>query len=43
MQKVSVSYLEAQLYNYLLNFFELYYQNGDFGYNNCASQAFKLP
>ena len=42
-QKVSVSYLEAQLYNYLLNFFELYYQNGDFGYNNRASQAFKVP
>lgn len=30
-QQHSDSHLEAQLYNYLLNFFELYYQNGDFG------------
>lgn len=42
-QKVSLSHLEAQLYNYLLNFFELYYQNGDFGYNSRASNAFKVP
>jgi len=42
-QRVSVSHLEAQLYNYLLNFFELYYQNGDFGYNSRASHAFKVP
>jgi adenine-specific DNA-methyltransferase len=42
-QKVSLSHIEAQLYNYLLNFFELYYQNGDFGYNSRASNAFKVP
>jgi adenine-specific DNA-methyltransferase len=42
-QRLSESFLEAQLYNYLLNFFELYYQNGDFGYNSRASQAFKVP
>ena len=42
-QRISVSHLEAQLYNYLLNFFELYYQNGDFGYNSRASSAFKVP
>jgi adenine-specific DNA-methyltransferase len=42
-QRVSLGHLEAQLYNYLLNFFELYYQNGDFGYNSRASNAFKVP
>lgn len=42
-QRYSVGHLEAQLYNYLLNFFELYYQNGDFGYNTRASSAFKVP
>ncbi|MFZ4537290.1 site-specific DNA-methyltransferase [Propionivibrio sp.] len=42
-QRLSISHLEAQLYNYLLNFFELYYQNGDFGYNSRASSAFKVP
>jgi len=30
-------------HNYLLNFFELYYQNGDFGYNSRAANAFKVP
>jgi adenine-specific DNA-methyltransferase len=42
-QQHSASHLEAQLYNYLLNFFELYYQNGDFGYNSRATSAFKVP
>ena len=42
-QKLSSSHLEARLYNHLLNFFELYYQNGDFGYNSRASQAFRVP
>ncbi len=42
-QRHSTSHLEAQLYNYLLNFFELYYQNGDFGYNSRAASAFKVP
>lgn len=42
-QQYSDSHLEAQLYNYLLNFFELYYQNGDFGYNSRAANAFKVP
>lgn len=42
-QQHSAGHLEAQLYNYLLNFFELYYQNGDFGYNSRASSAFKVP
>lgn len=35
--------LEAKVYNHLLNFFELYYQNGDFGYNTRAATAFKVP
>lgn len=42
-QRHSTSHLEVQLYNYLLNFFELYYQNGDFGYNSRASAAFRVP
>ena len=42
-QAYSTSHLEAQLYNYLLNYFELYYQNGDFGYNSRATSAFKVP
>lgn len=42
-QSVSSTHLEAQLYNYLLNFFDLYYQNGDFGYNSRSSAAFQVP
>lgn len=42
-QSVSSTHLEAQLYNYLLNFFDLYYQNGDFGYNSRSSAAFRVP
>ena len=40
---LSLSDLESRVYNHLLNFFELYYNNGDFGYNSRASQAFKVP
>lgn len=40
---LSSEHLESKVYNYLLNFFELYYQNGDFGYNTRASSAFKVP
>lgn len=42
-QSVSSTHLEAQLYNYLLNFFDLHYQNGDFGYNSRSSAAFRVP
>ncbi|TWJ19465.1 site-specific DNA-methyltransferase [Geobacter argillaceus] len=42
-QKVNPANIEERLYNYLLNFFELYYQNGDFGYNSRAANAFKVP
>ena len=41
--KVSPEQLEVRVYNHLLNFFELYYQNGDFGYNSRAASAFKVP
>ena len=42
-RQLSAADLEARVYNYLLNFFELYYQNGDFGYNTRAASAFKVP
>lgn len=42
-QKSNTATIEERLYNYLLNFFELYYQNGDFGYNSRAANAFKVP
>ncbi len=42
-QKIPSVNIEERLYNYLLNFFELYYQNGDFGYNSRAANAFKVP
>lgn len=42
-EELSLSDLEARVYNHLLNFFELYYQNGDFGYNTRAAKAFKVP
>ncbi|MEQ6886480.1 site-specific DNA-methyltransferase [Salicola sp. Rm-C-2C1-2] len=35
--------LAVKVYNHLLNFFELYYQNGDFGYNTRATTAFQVP
>ncbi|MFP4398282.1 MAG: hypothetical protein ACLFPY_09385, partial [Desulfonatronovibrio sp.] len=41
--KMTQADLESRVYNHLLNFFELYYNNGDFGYNTRASQAFKVP
>lgn len=40
---LSADDLEVRVYNHLLNFFELYYQNGDFGYNTRAASAFKVP
>lgn len=33
---------EDQIYNYILNFFELYYNNGDFGYNDRSLAQFKV-
>lgn len=41
--QTSTEQLEVRVYNHLLNFFELYYQNGDFGYNTRAASAFKVP
>lgn len=42
-RQLSAEQLETRVYNHLLNFFELYYQNGDFGYNTRATSAFKVP
>lgn len=42
-RQLSAEQLEVKVYNQLLNFFELYYQNGDFGYNTRAASAFKVP
>ncbi len=42
-RQLSAADLEVRVYNHLLNFFELYYQNGDFGYNTRAASAFKVP
>lgn len=42
-RQLSAEQLETRVYNHLLNFFELYYQNGDFGYNTRAANAFKVP
>lgn len=42
-RQFSAADLEVRVYNHLLNFFELYYQNGDFGYNTRAASAFKVP
>lgn len=42
-RQLSTEQLEVKVYNHLLNFFELYYQNGDFGYNTRAASAFKVP
>ncbi|KEZ75720.1 site-specific DNA-methyltransferase [Salinisphaera hydrothermalis] len=39
----STEHLESRIYNHLLNFFDLYYANGDFGYNTRAASAFKVP
>ncbi len=41
-RRLSTAELEVRVYNHLLNFFELYFQNGDFGYNNRAASAFKV-
>ncbi len=34
--------LIEDVYNYIINFFELYYSNGDFGYNARSSSPFKV-
>jgi len=35
--------IQAQLYNYLYNFFSLYYEGGDFGYTKRAYATFLIP
>ncbi|MFT4244687.1 MAG: DNA methyltransferase [Candidatus Woesearchaeota archaeon] len=37
-----VENLENEIYNYILNFFELYYSNGDFGYNSRSQAPYKV-
>lgn len=34
--------LENKIYNYILNFFELYYSEGDFGYNTRSLNSYKV-
>ena len=34
--------LENKIYNYILNFFELYYNEGDFGYNTRSLNSYKV-
>ncbi|MBS8121878.1 site-specific DNA-methyltransferase [Candidatus Vampirococcus lugosii] len=34
--------LENKIYNYILNFFELYYSDGDFGYNTRSLNTYKI-
>ena len=34
--------MENKIYNYILNFFELYYNEGDFGYNTRSLNSYKV-
>lgn len=35
--------IEDKIYNHILGFFEMYYSNGDFGYNNRSRSLYKVP
>ena len=35
--------LKDKIYNHILGFFEMYYSNGDFGYNNRSRSLYKVP
>jgi adenine-specific DNA-methyltransferase len=35
--------IKDQIYNHILGFFEMYYSNGDFGYNNRSRNLYKIP
>ena len=35
--------LKDKIYNHILGFFEMYYSNGDFGYNNRSRNLYKVP
>jgi len=35
--------IKDKIYNYILGYFEMYYSNGDFGYNNRSRNLYKVP
>jgi len=35
--------IKDKIYNHILGYFEMYYSNGDFGYNNRSRNLFKVP
>jgi adenine-specific DNA-methyltransferase len=35
--------IKDKIYNHILGFFEMYYSNGDFGYNNRSRSLYKVP
>jgi adenine-specific DNA-methyltransferase len=35
--------IKDKIYNHILGYFEMYYSNGDFGYNNRSSNIYKVP
>lgn len=35
--------IKDKIYNHILGFFEMYYSNGDFGYNNRSQNLYKVP
>jgi adenine-specific DNA-methyltransferase len=35
--------IKDKIYNHILSYFEMYYSNGDFGYNNRSRNLYKVP
>jgi adenine-specific DNA-methyltransferase len=35
--------IKDKIYNHILGYFEMYYSNGDFGYNNRSQNLYKVP
>lgn len=35
--------IKDKIYNHILGYFEMYYSNGDFGYNNRSRNLYKIP
>ena len=35
--------IKDKIYNHILGYFEMYYSNGDFGYNNRSRSLYKVP
>ncbi len=43
-REVSISdEIKDKIYNHILSYFEMYYSNGDFGYNDRSRDLFKVP